>query len=177
MSKGTKILIPVLTLVVVVVAAITYTILQKPLVTPVSGLIGTWQSSVAGKGMEVRSETMIGPTAMKIYQAGDIELIIDSVKDNTATGQIRLTNFCVSAEATAAGITTTIPEQCVEDSRYSPLVIKVSGSELDFGTATIEDVTTSMQGSYTANTMTGTMTITNPAFGVLEGEFNLRKIK
>jgi hypothetical protein len=177
MNKSIKILIPVVVLVVVAAAIITYAILQKPLLTPTSGLVGTWQSSVAGKGMQVRGETVIGPATMKIYEAGDMELVIESVKNNTASGQIRLTNFCVSGESIAAGITVPIPEQCVEDSGYVPMMAKVSGNELDFGTAEIEGVTTSMQGSYTARTMTGSMTITNPAFGVLEGEFNLSRIK
>lgn len=175
MSKATKILIPVLVLVVVSVAAIIYTILQKPLLTPVGGLLGTWQSSVAGKGVEVRTETKVGPVTMKLYEAGDIELIFDSVKDNTATGQIRMTNFCVTGESETAGITTPIPKVCVEDSGYVPAMAKVSGSELDFGTVTVGSVTTTMQGSYIGDIMTGTMTIIDPAFGVLKGEFNLSR--
>ena len=177
MSKNIKILIPILILVVVAVVLIVYNILGKPLLTPVSGLRGTWKSSLPGKGMQVSGESKIGPATTKIYEAGDMELIIDSVKSNTASGKIRLTNFCVSGEAIAAGTTIAIPEQCVEDSGYVPIVMQVSGNALDFGTAEIEGVKTSMQGSYTADTMTGTMTITNPAFGDLKGEFNLSRTK
>ena len=127
--------------------------------------------------MQVSSESVIGPATTKIYEAGDMELIFDSVKGNTASGKIRLFNFCVSGETIAAGITTAIPEYCTEDSGYVPMMAKVSGNELDFGTAVIKGVTTSMQGSYTADTMTGTMTIDLLPFGVLKGEFNLSRAK
>ncbi|MFA4954948.1 MAG: hypothetical protein WC641_06565 [Patescibacteria group bacterium] len=145
--------------------------------TPVRDLRGTWKSSLAGKGVQVYGKFVTGPSATTIYEDGDMELIIDSVTNNLASGKFRYTNLCVTGQTAAPKPvgTFTIPKQCTKDTGYYPITIRVSGSALDFGTVTVSGATVTMQGSYTTDIMTGSMTATLPAYGVLKGEFHLNR--
>lgn len=155
---------------------------KAPLVgnlTPTRDLRGTWKSSLSGKGLQVYGKFTTGPAVTTVYEDGDIELIIESVKNNIASGKIRYTNLCAWGQATAPKPvgTITIPKQCAGNTGYLPIDIRVSGSALDFGTVKTGDVTATMQGSYTTDLMSGTMTVTMPAYGALKGEFHLNRQK
>jgi len=145
--------------------------------TPVRDLRGTWKSSLPGKGMQVYGKFTTGPGITTVYEDGDMELIIDSVKNNIASGKVRYTNLCVTVQTVAPKPigTITVPKQCTKDSGYYPIAIRVSGSALDFGTVTVSGATATMQGTYTTDIITGSMTVTLPAYGVLKGEFHLSR--
>ena len=143
--------------------------------TPARDLRGTWKSSLAGKGVQVYGKFTTGPGITTVYEDGDMELIIDSVTNNIASGKVRFTNLCASAQVTIPKLKTITTKQCTKDTGYLPMGIRVSGSALDFGTVSIPGATASMQGSYTTDIITGSMTVTLPAYGTLKGEFHLMR--
>jgi hypothetical protein len=147
--------------------------------TPARDLRGTWKSSLAKKGIQVYGKFTTGPAITTVYEEGDMELIIDSVKDNIASGKIRYLNLSVTGQTTAPKPVGTIslPKQYVKDTGYSPISIRVSSSALDFGTVVVDGAKATMQGSYTTDIMSGSMTVTLPAYGVLKGEFHLSRQK
>jgi hypothetical protein len=148
------------------------------ILSPVRDLRGTWKSSLAGKGLQVYGKFSTGPGTTMVYEDGDIELVIDSVQNNIASGKIRYLNLCSYGQTSAPGIpTVTIPKQCTKDTGYSPMAIGVSGTRLDFGTVSSGGATFSMQGNYTTDIISGTMTSNIPPYGVLKGEFHLMRVQ
>jgi hypothetical protein len=145
--------------------------------TPVRDLRGTWKSSLAGKGLQVYGNLATGPGTTKIYENGDIELIIKSVENNIASGEMRFINVCATVTVSAPQIKPITTKGCTPNTGYSPARIKISGTRLDFGSGTASGVSYSMQGNYTTDIIYGTMTITLPSYGALKGEFNLMRVK
>lgn len=145
--------------------------------TPVRDLRGTWKSSLAGKGLQVYGNLASGPANTKIYENGDIKLIIKSVENNEALGEAYFTNLCVTATVSAPKIEPFTTKNCTPNGGYFPAKIKISGTRLDFGSGTVNGVSFSMQGNYTTDIIYGTMTTTLPSYGVLKGEFNLTRVK
>lgn len=147
--------------------------------TPARDLKGTWKSSLAGKGLQVYGKFTTGPAVTTVYEDGDMELIIDSVKNNIASGKIRYTNLSAWGQTVAPKPigTINVPKIYVKDSGYMPATIRVSGSALDFGKITVSGATVNMQGGYTTDIMTGSATVNLPGYGVLKGEFHLNRQK
>jgi hypothetical protein len=141
--------------------------------TPVRDLRGTWVSSLGGKGIQTYSQFKTGPGTTQIYQEGDIELIINSMDSNTASGTMRYINLCTWGRSTAPKIPTiNIPKKCVS-TPANPIQIRVSGSRLDFGTVSAGGANVTMQGNYTTDLISGTTTATISPYGVVKGEFHL----
>jgi hypothetical protein len=145
--------------------------------TAVRDLRGTWKSSLAGKGLQVYGNIASGPANTKIYENGDIKLIIKSIENNEALGEAYFMNLCVTATVSAPKIEPFTTKNCTPDGGYFPVKIKISGTRLDFGSGTVNGVSFSMQGNYTTDIIYGTMTTTLPSYGVLKGEFNLTRAK
>jgi hypothetical protein len=145
--------------------------------TPVRDLRGTWRSSLTGKGMQVYGSLATGPGTTKIYENGDIELIIKSIEDNVASGEMRFINLCANVTVSAPQISPITTKNCMPNGGYFPARIKISGTRLDFGSGTASGVSYSMQGNYTTDIIYGTMTIALPSYGDLKGEFNLTRAK
>ncbi|MCX6780896.1 MAG: hypothetical protein NT003_02135 [Candidatus Magasanikbacteria bacterium] len=145
--------------------------------TPARDLRGTWESSLSGKGIQVYGSFTTGPGTTTVYENGDMELIIDSVTNNVAVGKVRYTNLCVTGQTVLPKPmpSVKIPQKCTADSGYNPITIKVSGSRLDFGTVKVSGATASMQGNFTSDILSGTATVTIPAYGALKGEFHLSR--
>lgn len=148
--------------------------------TPARDLRGIWRSSLSGKGMQVYGKHTVYGSITDIYENGDIELIINDVKDNIAIGTMRYTNLCSWGETkvTVAGAERVInvPKICIADTGRQEINIRVSSSALDFGTISLDGVTATMQGSFTTDIMSGSMTVTMPG-GILKGTFNLSRQK
>jgi len=145
--------------------------------TPARDLRGTWTSSIRGKGIQLYGQFTTGPGTTKIYEDGDVELIINTLAGNTASGTMRYTNLCSYGETTVPGYgTVSVPRQCINDSGASPIEIRVSGSRLDFGTISAGGATFSMQGNFTTDIISGTMTATT-TYGVIKGEFHLNRVR
>ncbi len=146
--------------------------------TPVRDLRGTWISSLKGKGMQTYSQFKTGPGTTQIYQEADIELIIKSISGNTASGTLRYINLCTWGRTTAPKIPTiNMPKQCVS-TPASPIGIRVSGTRLDFGSVNAGGgANFSMQGNYTTDLISGTMTGNVPPYGVVKGEFHLMRAR
>jgi hypothetical protein len=145
--------------------------------TPTRGLEGTWKSSLSGKGFQLYGRFKNGAGTVSVYEDGDMELVIDSVSGNTATGKMRVTDLGVSTRATIPGKTVSTPRRvAVSDSGYGPMAIRVSGPSLDFGSFSSGGVSGSMQGSYTTDLMSGTMSVQSQ-YGPIKGEFHLIRRK
>jgi hypothetical protein len=146
--------------------------------TPTRDLEGMWVSSLSGKGLQVYGQFAVAGGTTKIYEDGDIELKVDKVEDNIASGQIHFYNMCGYGQSTVPNVATvTIPRTCFPDFGWQPVQIRVSSTALDFGTINTGELTATMQGSYTTDLMSGTMTINLPAYGVVKGEFHLMRKK
>ena len=148
--------------------------------TPTRDLRGTWKSSLSGKGIQLYGNYTTYGSITDLYEDGDVELIINDVKDNIAIGTMRYTNLCSWGETkiTIAGAEKIInaPKTCVADTGQQEISIRVSASALDFGTISLDGVTATMQGSFVTDIMSGSMTVTMPE-GVLKGTFNLSRQK
>ncbi len=146
--------------------------------SPARDLRGTWVSSLSKKGMQVYGKFTTGPAITTVNENGDMELVIDSVKNGIASGKIRYVNMCATAVATAPKIPPITTSNCYPDTGYRPITIRVSSSALDFGTVTTAGVTYAMRGTYTTDIMSGSMSVKMPGYGELKGEFHLmRKAK
>jgi hypothetical protein len=145
--------------------------------TPVRDLRGTWVSSLRGKGMQNYGSFNTGPAVTQIYQEGDIELIIDSVSSNVASGTFRYINLCTWGKSTAPKIpAVSIPKKCMSPGA-NPIQIRVSGTRLDFGTVSTAGVNATMQANYTTDLISGSTTATVSPYGVIKGEFHLIRSK
>ena len=143
--------------------------------TPARDLRGTWTSSIRSKGIQLYGQFTTGPGTTKIYEDGDVELIINTLTGNTASGTMRYTNLCSSGSTTIPGYASvSVPRQCVADTGAQVIQIRVSGSRLDFGTVSAGGATFSMQGNFTTDIISGTMTATTP-YGIIKGEFHLNR--
>ncbi|MFA6271619.1 MAG: hypothetical protein WC693_00730 [Patescibacteria group bacterium] len=148
--------------------------------TPARDLRGSWKSSLLGKGLQLYGRHTTDGAITDVYEDGDIELIINDVKDNVAVGTMRYTNLCSWGETTVtipgAERVISVPKTCVADTGQQEISIRVSSSALDFGTVSVDGVTATMQGSFTTDIMSGSMTVTMPG-GILKGTFNLSRQK
>ena len=141
--------------------------------TPARDLKGTWTSSIRGEGLQLYGKFTTGPGTTTIYEEGDMELIIDKMEGNIASGTIRYTNLCVTGSTHVPSYgNINVPKQCTADTGTQPIQITVSSSHLDFGTINTGGATFTMQGNYTTDIMSGTMTATTP-YGDIKGEFHL----
>lgn len=148
--------------------------------TPARDLRGTWKSSLAGKGLQLFGQFTVQGSVTDVWEDGDIELIIESVENNIAFGTMRYFNLCgwgtSVVEIPGEGKKTiSVPKTCAPDSGAQPIEIRVSSSALDFGTVKSGDITATMQGTFTTDLMSGSMTMTFPPYGVVKGLFKLSK--
>jgi hypothetical protein len=145
-------------------------------ISPARDLRGTWISALSGKGFQLNGQFSIQGTTTTIYEDGDIELIINDVKDNIAYGTMRYTNICAWGFSIVPNVgQVTVPKTCNSDTGTYPIQIRVSSSALDFGTVNVSGVTTTMKGSYTTDFIHGTMTATVEPYGTVNGLFNLNR--
>jgi hypothetical protein len=155
-------------------------ITPKPLIgnlTPARDLRGTWISSLKGKGIQSYGKFDTGPGTTQVYQEGDIELVIDSVSGNVASGTFQYINLCTWSRTTAPKIPPiSVPKKCV-NSGASPIQVRVSGSRLDFGSVSAGGVNATMQGNYTTDLISGTTTATVSPYGIIKGEIHLIRKK
>ena len=146
-------------------------------ITPTRDLRGNWTSSLQGKGLQLYGKFVTGKSTTQLYEDGDIDLVIDSVVGNTASGTIRYRNLKATGTTVVPGYgTITVPPVQYGDTGERPIQIRVSGSKLDFGTINTGDVNFTMQGNYTTDIISGTMTATT-SYGVIKGEFHLSRVK
>lgn len=139
-------------------------------------LRGTWISSLSKKGFQLYGKFDLPGSVTNVHQNGDIELIIDKVENNIASGQMRFTNVCGSSQTIAPPPVgkITVPEKCIADSGYSPVSIRVSSTALDFGTFASGGIVATMQGTFTTDMIAGTMGI-ETEYGIIKGVFNLMR--
>lgn len=145
-------------------------------IAPAYNLKGTWISTSQGKGIQLQGQFTTASSSTKVYEDGDIELIINSVERSIASGTIHFTNMCLSGETTVPGRKSiSIPKQCISDSGTQPISIKVIDGRLDFGTVKAGNLAFTMQSNFTNDTILGSITVTTP-YGNLQGEFHLTRL-
>jgi hypothetical protein len=144
--------------------------------TPSRDLKGTWVSSIKGKGMELYGKFPTAGGTAVVYQNSDITLKVTSVSGNTASGTVTYSNICTWGSITVSGYgSVSTPKTCADAGAQS-ISIRVSGSRLDFGTISAAGATVTMQGTFTTDLISGTMTMTSP-YGIIKGEFHLIRKK
>jgi hypothetical protein len=143
--------------------------------TPVRDLKGTWVSSIKGKGIQTYGQFNANGGTAQTYQEGDAVMVINSMKDNMASGTFQYINLCTWGKATIPKVgSASIPKKCVS-TEAMPIQIRVSGTRLDFGTGSVGGSDISMQGNYTTDLISGSVTTTVPPYGVVKGEFHLMR--
>lgn len=143
--------------------------------TPTRDLRGTWVSSLPGKAIQLYGSFKTPGAVTEVYEDGDMELIIEKVENNIAYGKIRQFNYCGYGKSHVENYgTISVPKTCLKDTGFQPIEITVSASALDFGTINFDGGTATMQGSYTTDLMSGTMTLVIPS-GTVKGEFHLNR--
>lgn len=146
-------------------------------ISPVRDLRGNWTSSLSGKGLQLFGKFETGSSTTHVSENGDIDLAIDSVVGNTASGTIRYRNLTATGTTSVPGYgNINVPPVKEADTGMRPIQIRVSGSRLDFGTINADGVNFTMQGSYTTDIISGTMTATT-SYGVIKGTFNLSRLR
>ncbi|MDQ7814592.1 MAG: hypothetical protein RDU25_02210 [Patescibacteria group bacterium] len=155
-------------------------IIPKPSIgklTPARDLRGTWISSLTGKGVQLYGKFETGNGVTDVYEDGDIELIIEDVEGNTATGQMRLYNVCAYGQSKfpAPVGTISVPKRCFQDVGSGPVSIEVSASNVDFGTFSSGNISWEMRGTYTTDLMKGTIATYVEPYGAIKGEFHLMR--
>jgi len=148
-------------------------------ITPARDLTGVWVSSLPGKGLQLYGQFEMPGSVTTLYEDGDMELQIDSVDGNIAYGAIRYNKMCSWGMSTVTlgkeKKTFNVPKTCFPDTGFMPLEMRVSGSAIDFGRVVTNDVSTNMQGTFTTDMISGSMTIDYPAYGELKGVFKLSR--
>ena len=143
--------------------------------TPARDLTGAWDSSLKGKGFQLYGEFVVAEMTTKVYEEGDIEILIESVVDNVAYGRARFYNVTVYGQGTGPAGTVTLPRTKMAETGLQPIQIRVSGSRLDFGSFGIAGTTGTMQGNFVTDIISGTMATTVPPYGAIKGEFRLSR--
>ncbi len=140
--------------------------------TQASGLVGTWGSAVAGKGVQGSGKVTISGTSYELSLDGDVHLVIQKVTDNAAVGTISYSNLCITTIVSAPGKTpVTKPAQCVS-SKAVPAPIKINGSTLTFVGKSELGSDISFSGNFANDSITGSFTRSSQ-YGKITGSFNL----
>jgi len=148
--------------------------------TQARDITGTWKSSLPGKGIQLYSKLANSVNTISTYKEGDMELTIDPAVNNVALCKIRYTNLktwgvIVMPNPLGKGnVTTNVPTQNLPDEEINTQ-INISSSHLDFVNFAAGGVRYSMQGNYTTDIISGTITA-DAGGGTLKGEFHLMRV-
>jgi hypothetical protein len=143
-----------------------------PATASASGLVGTWGSAVAGKGVQGSGKVTVAGTNYQISLDGDVNLIIQKVADGAAIGTIAYNNLCLTIIESAPGKTpVTKPAQCVS-SPAVPAKIQINGSTLTFTGKSQLGSDISFTGNFADGKITGTFTRMS-SYGKVSGSFDL----
>ena len=164
-----------------VTPATTPPVAANPVSTPAASpaakvLIGTWDSSTPGKGMQGSGKAGLNGITYQLSLAGDVNLVLNQVENNTGTGTITFNNVCVSGTKTLPGKpAVAIKEQCVKT--YSqPAVMQIDGNKITYSGQSQLGADITLTGTYTGDSMTGTFVRTSTS-GSINGTFDLTRTK
>jgi hypothetical protein len=144
--------------------------------TQANDLIGTWVSSVQGKGMQGSGNLTISGVAVQINFTGDVDLVIQKVENNIATGTLAFTNFCSSKVTSVPGKPDVIGQaQCLSGNKV-PAYLQIDGNKITYTGETILGASVTLNGTYTSDSISGTFTRTS-SYGNINGTFNLVRAK
>ena len=136
------------------------------------GLVGTWGSAEAGKGVQGSGKVTISGTSYQISLDGDVNLVIQKVENGAAVGTIAYNNLCLTTVVTAPGkAPVTKPAQCVS-SPAIPATIQINGSTLTFTGKSQLGSDISFSGNFANGKITGTFTRMS-SYGKVSGSFDL----
>lgn len=141
-----------------------------------SGLVGTWTSSVAGKGMQGSGKVELNGITYELSLAGDVSLVINKAEDKTGTGTITFNNVCISGTKSVAGkAATAISPQCAK-SLSRPAEMQVDGNKISWSGQSDLGADITLTGTYAGDSMSGTFARTSKQ-GNIDGTFSLAKTK
>jgi hypothetical protein len=137
-----------------------------------SGLMGTWVSSVSGKGMQGAGKVTLNGTTDQIAFTGDINLVVTKVENNSGTGTITFSNICLTVTVSTSGKPDVAnPTQCLK--AYSQAaVMKIDGNNISYTGETVLGANVVLTGTFSGNSMTGTF-IRKSSSGSITGTFSL----
>jgi hypothetical protein len=139
-------------------------------------LVGTWTSSVQGKGIVGTGKIITPNTSTTINLSSDMKIIIQKVENNIAIGTITFTNLCYTTSTSVSGKpVTTQPQKCTS-SASEPARIKVSGDTLSYDGQTALSANVSFTGKYSDNTIMGTFTRMS-TYGKISGALSLVRVE
>jgi hypothetical protein len=155
-----------------------------PVVSPTSDaspasdnvLVGTWVSSVKGKGMQASGEVKISGATSKFNLSGDVEVSIQKVVGNTASGTITFNNLCSIKTVSVPGKDdVSEPPQCINGSS-KPVELQINGNAISFQSQAETGANISFTGNYANDSVSGTFT-RESSYGKMDGTFNLVRAK
>jgi hypothetical protein len=140
------------------------------------GLIGTWNSSVPGKGMEGSGKVTLNGIVFQLNLAGGVNLVIQKVENNTGTGTITFDNVCVTGTKTVAGKPATAFSPQCEKTYSRPALMQIDGNKISWSGKSDLGADISLNGTFTGDTMSGTFVRTSTS-GTINGTFSLTRAK
>ncbi len=139
-------------------------------------LVGTWTSSVSGKGLEGAGTITTAHTVTKLTATGDVNLVIQEVENGVAIGTITYSNLCLTAAVSVSGrAAVTEPAKCVNVDSKS-VQAQITGNAITFGGTTVLGGTVLFTGTYSNDTISGTFKQTS-SYGEVDGTFSLMRTK
>jgi|GEM_PF-3008163 hypothetical protein len=144
--------------------------------TTASPLIGTWNSSETGKGLQGSGQITIRGVATKLSLTSDANLVITKVENNVGTGTITFKDTCVNATKSVAGQPDVVePKQCL-DPYSQKAAMQITGNAITYTGETILGASVSLKGTIDGDTMSGTFVRTSSS-GKIDGTFSLTRSK
>ena len=148
---------------------------SDPTLAPARDLRGVWASAIWGQGMQLSGTTKTADGSSSIQSNGDIEIKIDRVENGVAYGTVHYFNMSMSGQTVTPMQTITIPKFHTKDSDPTDVQIKIDGSHCSYGPIIVGDTTSTMQGNFSENIISGTLTLTS-SYGPINGTFNLKRM-
>lgn len=130
----------------------------------ISDFTGTWVSVEAGKGIQATGEFTLGKTTSQITLSGDVQVVIQKIENNVASGTVAYNNVCYTTS-------TDKQPKCVNISA-KPVELQINGDKLTFNGPTSTGGTDSFNGTYADGVVSGTFTREGP-YGKLSGTFSM----
>ena len=170
----------IIAIIIIVVVAILAGVSWYFLSTQKKSLAGTWDSSVKGKGMQGSGEIITANANTKINVTGDVNLVIEKVENNIASGTISYNNVCYTLVISMPGKSDiSEPSKCISISSKQ-IEAKITDNTISSGGNSDDNDNVSLLGNYTNNTISGTFTKTISVGKFdekISGTFNLARAK
>jgi len=139
-------------------------------------LIGTWVSTTKDKGMQGSGKIVLPKSTTQFSISSDISLVITKVENNIGSGTVSYTNLCTTETTTFTEKPATTKNLPCVSAAGKPVEVHIDGNKVSLAGKTSTDADISFTGSYTNDTMSGTVVVKG-TYGDMTGTFSLTKSK